>query len=100
DRARGGEVGAEGPGQQDLLDVARLEAELAEQDVPARRDRRLGEMQIADRALREEDRVRRVLAAPVQDEHALVADLRQPGREPGMELRRRLGGYEAPGAGE
>src|SRR6185312_9538059 len=56
DRAQRRQVGPEAPGEQHLGDVARLDAELAQEDVPAGRDRRLGELQLADVALGEEHR--------------------------------------------
>ena len=49
----GGEVGAEAAAEQHLLDVARLDAELPKQDVPAGGDRRLRELQLAHVALRQ-----------------------------------------------
>ena len=49
----GGQVAAERAGQQHLLDVAVLEAELLEQQRPAGRDRGLGELQLAHVALGE-----------------------------------------------
>ena len=78
-----------------------LDAELAQQDVPAGGDRRLGELQLAHVALGEEDReLVGIVAAPVQDEHALLADLGQPVGEPGQPLGRVLVGDEAPGVVE
>jgi hypothetical protein len=68
--------------------------------VPARRDRRLGELQLAHVALGQEHRGGRVLAAPVQDEHALLADLRQPRRQAGVDGSGLLVGDEPPGAVE
>ena len=78
-----------------------LDAQLAQQDLPAGGDRGLGELQLAHVALGEEDRdAGRVLAAPVQDEHPLLADLGQPRREPGKPLGGVLVGDEAPGVVE
>ena len=99
-RAQRRQVGAEAPGQQHLGDLVGLHAQLAQQDVPAGGDRRLGELQLAHVALGEEDRVGRVLAAPVQDEHALLADLGQPGGQRGEQGGGVLVGDEAPGVVE
>src|SRR5215218_1252897 len=46
DRRGGGEVAPERPGQQHLLDLARLEAELLEEQRPSGGDRGLGELQL------------------------------------------------------
>ena len=81
-RGRGGEVAAERAGQQHLLHVALLEAELLEQQRPAGGDRALGELQLADVALGEVDRLLggRVGLGPVQHEHPLLADGGRAGR--------------------
>src|SRR4051812_46076094 len=57
DRARWGEVGAEGTGEEHLLDLADIDAELLDEEAPARRDRRLRKLELADVPLREVDRV-------------------------------------------
>ena len=73
DRTRRREVGAERSGEEHLLDLADVDAELLDEQAPARRDRRLRELQLADVALREIDRVLDValLAAPVEHEEPL-----------------------------
>ena len=75
DGGGGGEVAAERAGEQHLLDVAVLEAELLEQQRPAGRDRGLGELQLADVALgevRRSPRARRPGVGPVQHEDPLL----------------------------
>ena len=52
-RAQRRQVGAEAPGQQHLRDVLGLDAQLAQQDVPAGGDRSLGELQLPHVALGE-----------------------------------------------
>ena len=59
DRRRRGQVAAERAGEQHLLHVARLDAELLEQQRPAGRDGGLGELQLAHVALRQVDACRR-----------------------------------------
>src|SRR5918999_360686 len=60
DSRGGGEVGAERAGQQHLLYVVMLEAQLLEQQGPAGGDGGLRELQLADVALREVDGLGRV----------------------------------------
>ncbi len=76
-----------------------LDAELLHEQRPAGRDRGLGELQLADVALREVDGPLEVaLLPPVQDEHALAVLQRHDARgEAGRELGRLLGVREAPG---
>ena len=85
----GDEVGAERSGEQHLLDVVVLEAELLEQQGPAGGDRGLAELQLAHVALGEVDAVADVgvRRRPVEDEDPLLADLGEPVGE-----RRRLRG--------
>ena len=95
DRARRRQVGAERAGEQHLGDVLGLRAQLAEQDLPAGRDRGLGELQLAHVALGEVDRVGGVGPAPVHDEDALLADERQPVGDARCDLGGDLVGREA-----
>src|SRR5581483_5033184 len=74
DRARRRQVRAERAGEQHLLDLPLVDSELLDEELPPGRDRRLRELQLADVALREVDRVADValVALPVQDEDALA----------------------------
>ena len=69
-----------------------------QQDLPAGRDRGLGELQLAHVALREEDAVVDVarLALPGQHEDALLAARHEAVRERRAQLARGLVGQEAP----
>src|SRR6266545_6540623 len=87
--AGGGQVAAEGAGEQHLLDVARPDAELFEQQRPAGRDRRLGELQLPYVALRQVDGVG-------EYEHPLAVDLGEPAGQPGRDGRRLRLRYEPP----
>src|SRR5437870_13902076 len=60
DGARGGKIGAERAPEQHLRDLLGLDAEVAAEEVPAGGYRRLGELQLADVALREVDVVTEV----------------------------------------
>ena len=89
-----GQVAAERPGEQHLGDVGVGQALFLQQQHPAGRDRRLGELQLADVALGEVEPARRVVgvagglvAQEGEHEHPLLADLPQPRGQPGRHLR-------------
>ena len=79
---------------------AAVDAELAQEDVPARGDRGLRELELADVALGEVDGIGGVVAAPREHEHSLLADLHEPRRQAGVDLGRLLVGHEAAGVVE
>ena len=93
--ARRREVAAKRSGKQHLSDVARLEASVLEQQMPARRDGRFGELQLADVPLREIDG-RFGGASLVEDAHALCSHLREPRSNTGSDTSRFFLGHQSP----
>ena len=96
------EIRPERSGQQHLLDVGDLHAELLDEQGPAGRDRGLGELELAHVALRQVDRALGIarLARPGEYEDPLALDCDQALRQHGVQLGRGLVGDEAPGVVE